>query len=544
MGRKPIDATEHLMHTIPLRQRINDSLDMRILRQDNLDVYADINQRAFRGEGIAEVPVVQYLRIIKEVQDSLAPGENDTLRQTPPKKVLEAMLGRTTSYKSTPWVGTDTRGGQEVVILLPHGSRVLKILSELGNDHSLLAQSGLEALTKEMALLVARLSGDVSHQIKALEEQRDSIDARIQALQEQGARPMSQREQAREMQTLTGRINAIKSGFSQIPAARRTINAQNQDTFLGIDGTDEQDAFGTMLARQDVWNNSGEHAMLESLRAVHSTEAGRQLQHHLETIATQHNSLLSKEQRIEVSRFLPDMTSIGNTIDAEILGIIKAGQAYAQHPNYRSMRKDAWAMREAMAAVQKLCEAWQPTPRDKRLEGLGLDLTLPVVTHDSCGLAFTTVAPSQPKVETIMLDDAPLLDPEQVRLAQAERIQKAAWLQDKAILGRIKDTMRDRPHAQLSEVLQRHPPRYGRQEISRYLSVAAKTPSRLDNGASFRMRLSEQGHLIHAEIINPTFLPTGLPGQGFDQAMTLVDWLDSQSLRSLPLDAIDVVALA
>lgn len=534
------------MHTTPIRQRIADSADLRILHQDNLAVYADINHRAFRGEGIADVPVVQYLRIIKEVQDSLAPGENDTLRQMPAKKILDTMLGRTSSYKNAAWIGTDHRGGQEVVVLLPAGGRVLKILAELETDHSLLAQTGLDALTKEMALVVARLSGDAQHQIAALQEQRDALDARIQHLQDQGARPMTAREKAQEMQTLTGRINTIKSGFAQIPAARRAINTQNQDTFLGIDDDEDGKPFDTVMARERAWDASSEHAMLENLRTIHTSHAGRQLQHNLEIIASQHQDLLTKEQRVDVSRFLADMARIAVDIDAEILSIIKAARAYVEHPDYRSMRQDAWAMREAMATISTLCETWQPTPRDKRLEDIGLDITLPFAphgVHETCSMALNSTPPNPTRPKPISLPEAPPIDPEEVQRAQAERARKAVWLQDDAILGRIRDTMAQQGHTRLSAVLHRHPPRYGRQEISRYLAVAAaKAPSRLDAGDSFRMRLTEKGHTLHAEIIDPVFLTTGQPGQGFDQAMTLVAWLDGDALRALPIDRIDIVA--
>lgn len=522
------------MHPTSVRQRIAESQELRILRQDNLAVYADINQRAFRGEGIAHVPLATYLRTIQDVQNDLAPGENDTFRAQPAKTVLGTMLGRSTASKGEPWIGTDERGGIEYVVLLDAGSRALKIVAELGVDHSLDAQSSLDSLTKDLALIVARLSNDAAHQIEALSEQAEAIAQKIRHLERHGAKPLEAREREQEIQGVLTRLIAIKAGFARIPAKLRLANGHNQDAFLGINQDESTTPMGAVMNRHKAWKESGEHAVLKSLLAIGSGPTAQSMREHLGRLAGDEQNALNPDQRHEMARFLPDMVSTARDIGNEEHAIWQAIASYIGHPEYEAMRDEAWAMRQAMEAVASMRDALQPTPRDKRIAGLGLAFDLPArgAAHPAMGLRLNAEPPKALDQPTLAAAPPPPPDKGKADLRNAMSMAKSQWLSQDKLAARVAKAMQGKDRVRLHEVLALFPPRYGRQEIGKYLALAAeKVPAVMEPDVACILTITERGKKVAAQIANPTFLRSGPPGQHFERAAAYGGWMGTEALR-------------
>jgi len=519
---------------------ISDSRELRILRQDNLRFYAEVNARAFCGANMGEIPVVAYLRVIDEVKA-------ESLDQDYPHNAryyLDVMLGKFSSYdrqRNEPWVGTDKRNDTEVVVLLDSAARALHILRDLEPDQSFLAVSSLATLTENITQVVAKLSGDTTRQIAALEERRRRIDADIADLHANGATPLTRRERQTEAYALISNISRIRGGFAQVPIARRRINRENLDLFLESDAP-VCEVLDTFWDRTRLWEESGEAAVLATLRDLHvDITRGHALQLQLEAMTELCADLIDPRDRREIASFLPDMLEISSDITIEISNIWKSVHSYISNPNYAARREDARALREARDGALRIRDIVQPSPRDTRLKDAGLTMTESLRLPPQSDIRLTMTPPDEVVIQDDVLP-AEIRDGEDPTLElMAVEKARSVHLGDRAIRQRIAAAMGNDDLVTLSDVLRRFPLRYGRHEISRFLTVASSHhPSLLVKGLSFVLRIEERGIVSAANVPNPIFLRRGEVGQGFGDFSTIEDLLHPDELRKMTLGALPI----
>jgi len=521
------------MSQMMIQSNISDSPELRLLRQENLPFYAEINARAFSGANMSEIPMIAYLKIIEEVKSVIIDGDHSK----PAKLYLDLMLGKYTSYdrrKAEPWIGTEKRGETEMVILLEPGARALRILRDLEADQSFLAVSSLSSLTERITEVVARLSGDKSQQIEALKARKQEIEAQIQSLETHGAIPMSKRQRQTEIYAVLNDISHIRAGFSEVPGARRRINRENQDIFLESDAP-VGDVLDIFFERTKAWEESGESAILSTLRDMHvDISKGQKLQAQLEAMVRQCADMLEPRHRRDIVSFLPDMLEISSDITIEISNIWKAVHAYISNPNYTAKRADARALRDAREAAMRIRDELKPSPRDNRLKEIGLCMTEPLRTSPQTDLRLTLEAPEGEKEEKALVDPVTLDGPDATLEMMAREKARSAYLSDRQIRERIRAAMGGGENVTLSDILRRFPLRYGRHEISRYLTVASSHhPSLLLEGMSFTIRMEERGIVSAANIPNPIFRRSGAIGEGFGDFPTIDYLLHPDALRSM-----------
>lgn len=515
-----------------IQNNISDSPELRLLRQDNLQFYAEINARAFSGASMGEIPITAYLKIIDEVKGISVDGDFTK----PAKFYLDRMLGKCAGYdrkKAEAWIGTDIRGDTEMVVLLEAGARALRILRDLEADQSFLAVSSLSSLTDRITQVVARLSGDVSQQIDALEARREEIDREIAGLKARGATPLTHRERQTEIFAVLNDISQIRAGFAEVPGARRRINRENQDLFLESDAPVGQ-VLDVFFEHTKAWEESGESAILSTLRDMHvDIQKGQQLQTQLEAMAEECADTLDPRHRRDIVSFLPDMLEISSDITVEISNIWKAVHAYISNPNYTAKRADARALRDAQAAATRVRTEVQPSPRDSRLKEIGLLLTEPLRTAPQSDLRLTLDPPEAPKEDKHLTPAESLDDEDPAILMMAREKARSAYLSKAAMTDRIAQAMGEADNVTLSDVLRRFPLRYGRHEICCYLTLASSHhPSLLVEGMSFLVRMTERNIVSAANIPNPIFRRTGEIGEGFGSFQTIDHLLHPDTLRT------------
>lgn len=521
------------MSQLMIQNNISDSPELRLIRQENLQFYAEVNARAFSGANLSEISVSAYLRIIDEVKTDIVDGDYSK----PAKLYMELMLGKRSSYdrkRAEPWIGTEKRGENEMVVLLKSGSRALRILRDLEADQSFLAVSSLSSLTERITEVVARMSGDVTQQIKALEARRSEIDADIAALKARGAIPMSKRERQTEIYAVLNDISQIRAGFSEVPGARRRINRENQHIFLESDAP-AGEVLDVFFDRTRNWEESGEAAILSTLRDMHvDIQKGQNLQAQLEAMVEQCAHLLDARHRRDIVSFLPDMLEISSDITIEISNIWKSVHAYISNPNYTAKRADARALLDAQDAAMRVRNKIKPSPRDARLKDVGLVMTKPLRTGPQTNLRLTLDPPQQNNEEKKLAPAETASGYDSTLEMMAREKARSAYLSDQQIKARIQEAMGDADNTTLSGVLRRFPLRYGRHEISRYLTVASSHhPSLLLEGMSFVIRMEERGILSVANIPNPIFRRSGPIGEGFGDFPTIDHLLHPSELRTM-----------
>ena len=542
------------MKEMVVQHKISDSPELKLLRQDNLAFYAEINARAFSESASGEVPRATYLRIVDAVKaDFVAVLDNEDFSREA-RYYLDVMLGRFASYdpaRTQPWVGTETRDGTEMVVLLEPAARVIRILSEIGSDQGFIATSSLSSLTERVSRVVARLSGDETRQIEELETRKREIEAEIAQLKARGAQPMTDRERQTEIGGLLADIARIRAGFSEVPGARRRINRENQELFLETDAAPGA-ALDVFWERQKAWEQSGEAAILESLRHLYTDVTRSQLtQASLEIIARDCADILAPQDRARVAGFLPDMLEISNDISIEIAGIWRSVRAYLSSPDYTARREESRALKAADEAIARVRNELRPSPRDTRLREVGLALTMPLRTSPLTDLRLTLEPPEGPAEARKNAPAARDAAEEEARTRRelAEENARSLYLGVRSLKARIADAMGEAESVTLAEVLRRFPPRYGRHEIACYLDLAAsQVPSSLAPGNSFVIRLTERGRVSAANVPNPVFHRSGPIGKGFEAHAGAEHLLHPRELRRLgatpdPREIPDVAAL-
>lgn len=525
------------MSQMMIQNNISDSPELRLLRQDNLQFFAEINARAFSGATMSEIPMTAYLKIIDEVKAVTLEGDFSK----PAKFYLDVMVGQKTGYdrtKSEAWIGTEMRGDTAIVILLKPGARALRILRDLEADQSFLAVSSLSSLTDRITDVVARLSGDVTQQIDALELRRTEIEADIAELKARGAIPLTKRERQTEIHAVLHDISQIRAGFSEVPGARRRINRENQDIFLESDAP-VGDVLDIFFERTKAWEESGEAAILSTLRDMYvDITKGQKLQAQLEVMVEQCADMIDARHRRDMVSFLPDMLEISSDITIEISNIWKTVQAYISNPNYSAKRADARALRDARDATLRIRNALKPSVRDPRLQNVGLPLTDTFRTSPRSDLELTLVAPEIEKDEKQLTPPITHDGADPTILMMARENARSAYLSKEQTRDRIKQAMGSAESVTLSDVLRRFPLRYGRHEISCYLTMASSHhPSLLVEGMSFVIRMDERGIRSAANIPNPIFRRKGMIGEGFGDFQTIDYLLHPDQLRAMDLGA-------
>lgn len=525
------------MSQMMIQNNVSDSPELRLLRQDNLQFYAEINARAFSGATMNEIPMAAYLKIIDQVKSEIAVGDFSK----PAKLYLDLMLGKYAGYdrsKSEPWIGSEMRGDTPLIILLKPGARALRILRDLEADQSFLAVSSLSSLTDRITEVVARLSGDKTLQIEALEARKAEIEADIAELKARGAIPLTKRERQTEIQAVLHDISQIRAGFSEVPAARRRINRENQDIFLESDAP-VGEVLDIFFDRTKAWEDSGEAAILSTLRNMYvDLTKGQKLQAQLEAMVEHCSDMIDARYRRDMVSFLPDMLEISSDITIEISNIWKAVQAYISNPNYTAKREDARALRDAREAAVRIRNVLEPSVRDTRLKDVGLQLTDPLRTAPQTDLRLTLEAPEIEKEDKQLAPAVTHEGDDDTMLMMARENARSAYLSKEQTRDRIKQAMGEADSVTLSDVLRRFPLRYGRHEISCYLTLASSHhPSLLLEGMSFVIRMDERGIRSAANIPNPIFRRKGVIGEGFGDFQTIDYLLHPEQLRAMDLGA-------
>lgn len=523
--------------------KIPDNRGVRLLRQDNLAFYAEVNARAFTVGTVTEVPLATYLRIIDQVKSEIVPVANGPDLTKPAKYYYNLMIGQSAGYdhrKTEPWIGTDKRNDSDVVILLEPAVGVLRFLSDLDSDQGFLAVSSLSNLEQRLARTAARMMGDADQEIMALEIRAAEIQTEIATLKARGAQPMTQRERQVEVHALLHDISQIKAGFAEVPVARRRINHEMQDVFLESE-LPPGGVLDIFFQSYGDWERSGEYAVLSTLRALYlKLEHARLLQWNLETIAREASDLLTPYQRSMISSFLMDMLKISSDIMGEITSTWSTVRAYISNPAYAARREDARALRDALTASMRIRDEVRPTPRDARLKNLGLTLTLPLGTSLGTDLKLTTETPVVDIGTGKIAEEVDEVDSEAVIERAARQKARSRYLNDERMAARVAEAMGEADEVTLSNLLRRFPLRYGRQEIVRYLSFAAsKHPSRLIPDASFVVRFREREATTLANVPNLAFCRSGEIGQEFGDLRPIDYLMAPEDLRRF--DATDAI---
>lgn len=505
-----------------IAERLRSSSTVKLLQQAHLAFYAEVNARAFSGSQHRGVLEKQYIGIVEDVQrliETMEPGSTngDAIYH------YKAMQGRVNGWQEAAWVGTEVRDGSVYVVLLPEGVEALAIADSLEERRSLLAQSDLQDLRERLAEVAGQLRGDTEGRIAQLEDKRAKLDAEIAHLKEHGLSPMDPREAAMATLDISRRMQTLRAAIAELPARKRAINRANTETYLDADTT-KSAALQLFLQRKEEWDNSDENTVLQTLlRIAEVPEDVAMMRSHLQSVLGNPYSTVTSNERKAMVRFFGDAIDLAGKVNTEIATSWKHLHTFLTDQHYEQRQSNSRAIQRAQKAAAELRDTLNPTPKDKRLNDLGIDITLRLEPAPWVHIELSQEVPTTTAKAAPITDDIhpPTDDGEAMARNQAVA-ERDTWLNPRHIRERIEGLLTEarqkgKRSLTLSEVFEHHPPRYGRLEIDRHLAVAGyHMPSVYRNGWMFSIVLEEPHGQVRAFLPDPEFVLCGPPAQGIE----------------------------
>lgn len=519
--------------------KIEGSPELRLLAQDNLPLYAAINNQVFGDVGTTHVSYGAYIHAIETVLEEFAKYGRGDHHLRSADHHYKSMLGRFASYKKDrggePWIGTevDKDTGGEFVVLLPSAANALEILRSLNKPKASVGASSLDSLTERLSHVVSKVAGDQARQIEQLTIRRDKIDAEIAELKRKGAQPMQPHERQAAVENLLNDLDQIRSGFSQVPRALRSVRKYSDDLFMDMDRP-KHEINEDILERKRDWEKEPEFRILNSLYALEIDRSKKErLTEDLEAMARMCEDILTPEQMSQMSVFWTRMTSIAQDVHAESSQFWGAMFAHLSSPEFMRRRKDFLSVQRLMKVMDKVTKVVQPSPQDRSVYSYGFKV--PDVTRVPllCDIKLTHEMPEAPEPEVVQGDgDLSEAAVAMSKEAIKKKALKTAYLSKSYMEERLEELMKDRKSVFLSEILVQRPLVFGEEEVLAWINLGSQTVSAvLAPARSFVCTVEhDKGH-FNIQCPDILFVKDGEPGQGYNLGGD-IELLDNQTLSS------------
>ena len=487
----------------------------RLLRQDNLAFVIEVIWTAFSGPDIVEVPETRMVNIIHRVIETRRKRHGPDHLPTSPERYLEEWKG---IGHTAPWFGTrKDEFGETRVTLLNEARQVLKFVETCSLDRAELTESRLTELIVYAEETASRLSNDPSRRIALLRRRIAEAEAELAALGRDGLVPLKGAEKKAAVEHLFDRASELRTGFGAIPTDLRRFRREAEDVIQNTDGP-ARDVLTIILNREDDLKASPSYRALHALRDMHNDPASLSaFTQNIAIIVDECSGHLEPEAAARLRSFVNDLAAASSAIIAEDSAISQLQWHYINRSDFEARREDARALTRAREAMVAIRDTLAPSVRDKRLRDIGLVLpSLPMKAHRFHDIKLALQPPEEPERGAA----APVLTPEQDMIAREKSvaaIRRGEWLSVGAMRRRIAASVSCRGTASLGEVIEDNPLRYGLEELTRYLAVAAtNVPAAYQPGMDFTHRFIEAGETMTAETPNPVFLPSGSPATGLE----------------------------
>lgn len=460
---------------------------LKLMRQRDMVFPLDIIHRFFRDEHILMLPKPRFFTAFEQVKSELQlihGGERFNLS-------ADAQLAAWTSraIDACPWFTViDHPEMGRCVEIMPAARIVHDVLMMTEIQDKGLSGQSIDGLFADVIDAAARIKGDNAAIIRRAEQEIEERRLMITRLLATGSDPISDKEKQVFASSVARLMTDMHRTISVVPERLKTANREAREVFHH-----SQAPHGEMVNQVfDVIMREIQSPGYESLDRIAGLalddDKREELEEAIRTIVEACGDMMTDEMHRQTQGFLAGVSQVSR-------------QVISQHRTTSDtilnfVRSDAFQTRNAETqALMRLAEALKSyaphTRMSKRsLTSFGLRLKQErAERHRVFDMRIASDLPSKQTETVLAIDENAEPNPEVVEMAK-RAIQKAHHLDTDRMKTKIEAFVREVGPVSLSWVLRNHPPRYGSEEITRYVQIALeRVPSVFPDGWSARMVL-------------------------------------------------------
>lgn len=502
-------------------QLVETSPEIALYRSRSLPLVTEIVERAFRGDNARRVPYRDMIRIIRTVIDEFrdASGDPEAYPRAP-EYYLKSWIGDDRNLEDGLWFLRDLDRDGDWVRLHGHARRVIEQVMSLNTPFRSFGSSTMHDLFRKVLDTSARLDGNRERMLTNARAERDRLDQRIAEL-ERGEEVVAvdDGDAVSSAQEILKMMSELRVAISEVPDLLRQINRENHETLNRSEGRAGDLIREVMERGARVRDDANGYRFVHEVYRLHLDEdRSRDLNLAIRTILDRVAPLISPSEERRMAGFLRELQLISAGITEQDYVDMYQQHEYLQSAIFQRHLHEGRIMSRALETMYRVREELNPTIRDPRLAGLGLEIDQPLSLLRASGFRLSEVQQTVP----VRHYRTPALSPAEdgARKAAALRVAAREAMADIKEVRRSLDLILSRrERVSLSEALTLFPPEGGAQEVASWLILAAsRVPASYPKGAVTEVRFPD-GSEPPIVCLNPVFTRTGQPGEGLNEAV-------------------------
>lgn len=448
---------------------------VRLLRQRNILYPLTVIHRAFREEYSSTVPISVFRQVCEALRlemgaegaEQFTSESGEVLRD--PDDDIRYWTSR--SSGQAPWFSLviDPDYG-ESVLLLPAAKAAYDLAVMAQEQESASAARPMNAVFSEILDAAAHLRGDVGAQISALEQEVAEKRLLIERLKLDGAEPANSADRKRYAAALTALVlNALRL-IQTVPESLRAAHRTARDIYHKAEGTHSDIMTAMVNETHEVIQSPG-YKSLETLSALAiEPERREMLEEAIRVILQECGGHLSETTHQRSEDLLFSVSAVSRKTITQYRELIDTLRSF--------MTSDISAERtEDIKALNRLTDAMRGVAPKARLGKRSLNKLGLMLRHERSAparlfdLKLSSEIPVREAVEVTPVQTSTEQDPahQETLLAGYKKSHRLAADTMGAFVANQVNTHGPLP---LSYILIQRPPRYGAEELVRYVQAA------------------------------------------------------------------------
>jgi hypothetical protein len=477
------------------------------------------------GEDQLYATLEQLLQAAREIETG---ADHDSRLQDDPRHYLDQW----SNVRGTHWFSVHADpAGLRLYRLTPAGREAHTILVSIEAGRSVATESRLKRFIDLANDLAARASGKADRRINELKSQIARAQREIAEIERTGhVASMPEREVIAGFEELLRIHGAIGADLDQV----RELVAQHRTATHDIVMTSDQPKgrlLDIVFSEEDKVRETDEYASLDALRQLLTDDELRaSTRRRVEELkghpAIYQRFIATGKMPARFDGAVESFFDRSRRIDIEFTGYYEQLRGIVVREDIEEMRAVSRTHKSLSKRFVEIRDRLLPTPRDPRLQGLGIVLAGTTLRpHPSADLRFPINLAARAKPFAPDGHDEDESDPE----AFARQMRREAYITTSQLKLRIALARRKagREAIRLSEVLDLFPLKYGLLELNAFIELAVQhVPSSFDAQRVSVTRLVDEyedpvGRRT-CTCFDPVFEPRGAPGAGIEQIHCLL----------------------
>jgi hypothetical protein len=505
---------------------------LRIFSSPRFPIAASLARICFINPEVSEATEDQLCATLEQLlaaaRELDLSQEGDTRLQDDPKHYLDQW----STLRGPHWFSVHVdRSGLKFYRLTSSGREAHTLLASIEAGRSVSTESRLKRFIDLANDLAARTSGVPDRRIRDLKEQIARGEKEIATIERTGqVEPLPEREIVAGFEELLRIHGAIGADLDQVRELVARHRSATQDLVMTSDSPKGQ-LLDLVFSEEDKVRETDEFASLDAFRQLLTDDQLRSATRRKVEELKGHPAIYRRfiaagKMPARFDGAVESFFDRSRRIDSEFTGYYEQLRGIVVREDIDEMRAVSRTHRTLGKRFIELRDRIKPSPRDRRLQGVGLVLPGNALKpHPTADIRFPTNMARRSRV-------APALDGADEK-ADAEAfkrdMRRQTYVAEEQLKLRIALARMKSGHAEvrLSEVLHLFALKFGLFELNAFIEMAVQhVPSRFDPNLIAATRLIDEFEDPLGQrtctFFDPVFLETGDPGQGIDAISCLV----------------------